>query len=151
MYEFYDPERQQRICQLGPSEYALELVQQQAHEESVRLLYVAMTRPEYRCYMGVAPHLSNSKSPIGITLQIDAHEPNWLEALQVITGEPDSQCSVVRANTDLPPKISVSEAEPSEPLTAQNLTVSLRTKWRIHSFSGLTKEASGTELSGRGQ
>ncbi len=149
VYEFYDPERQQRICQLGPSEYALELVRQQAHEESVRLLYVAMTRPEYRCYMGVGPHLSNSQSPFGITLQIDAQEPNWLAALQVITDEPDSQCTVVKANTDCPQKISVSEVEPSESLTVQNLTVSLRTKWRIHSFSGLTKESSGTDLSGR--
>ena len=113
VYEFYDPERQQRICQLGPSEYALELVRQQAHEESVRLLYVAMTRPEYRCYMGVGPHLSNSQSPFGIALQIDAQEPNWLTALQGIIGEPDSQCTVVKANTDCPQKISVSEVEPS--------------------------------------
>lgn len=149
VYEYFEPKCQQRLCQLGPSEYALDLVRQQAHEESVRLLYVAMTRPEYRCYMGVGAHLQTSESSLGRVLQVTTDAPDWSTTLQLIAQEPDSECCVVSAQCEIPAEEVKAVNLDAPALKAKTLTVSLQSDWRIHSFSGLIRSSTHTDLLNR--
>lgn len=69
-FKFQDLESAQSIYQLGATHASLNEYAKQDHAEKIRLMYVAVTRAEHRCYMGLVNDLSNSDSALNTALGI---------------------------------------------------------------------------------
>lgn len=69
-FKFQDIESAQAIYQLGATHASLNEYAKQDHAEKVRLMYVAVTRAEHRCYMGLVNDSSNSDSALNTALGI---------------------------------------------------------------------------------
>lgn len=75
-FKFQDMHNKQSIYQLGATHASLEEFAKQEHAEKMRLLYVAVTRAEYRCYLGVVDDVSNSDSALNVALGIPSEVLN---------------------------------------------------------------------------
>lgn len=64
---YHDPDTGQSTLALTGGEQALEQAEQERLAEDLRLLYVALTRSVYRCYLGMAPFKSGKASRDGKT------------------------------------------------------------------------------------
>ncbi|WP_152829911.1 exodeoxyribonuclease V subunit beta [Shewanella sp. YLB-07] len=118
--------------------------------EDLRLLYVAITRPVYQCYLYIANHSRFTKKA-GITSQL--HETG----IGYLLGIEDKACDFSRIQTQaqalICDAISVSEVEADVStqslvrVTDKKLTLAPRklkrkryTPWRVGSYSGLVKD-----------
>ena len=73
--------------QIGEDDRVLKLVKQQAIEESVRKLYVAITRAVKKCYIGVADFKNSKDSPLAQLLDYSNFD-GWEMAIKAITDNP---------------------------------------------------------------
>ncbi len=120
---------------------ALELGDDEAHHnqyeleqqaEDMRLLYVAMTRARYRCYLGLPKSQTLHRSAYAKLIGIE--ELGKEDSLQNLLQLPDSFEVVDGNETDVTP------FEP--PVTTDTLTTppdppSIKDNWRIHSYSSV--------------
>ncbi len=139
---YYDESegKQQQI--LGPGPQLLERVKREADAESMRLLYVAITRSSHRCYLGVAETLQSELSSLGKVLA-RAQFTSWEAAIQALVneGEGHTACisSVDNRDLTLPP-------EPAVSLACQRFERALDDPWRLYSFSALTRQVAHTRI-----
>ena len=71
----------------------------EAYAESIRLLYVAITRAEKRCYIFTSPFKNYALSPLGKTLQWSP-EQNIIEGLQQLIDKSPQTISLEHVNLD---------------------------------------------------
>ena len=69
-FRYQDPVTHKPVYQLGATANSLKHFVAQTHEEEVRLLYVAITRAEYRCYLGLVDHVKTANSSLNRSLGI---------------------------------------------------------------------------------
>ncbi|WP_100656954.1 exodeoxyribonuclease V subunit beta [Alteromonas flava] len=145
--QYYDPKTDQRVCQLGVTLPAETLLQQQELEETVRLLYVAITRAEYRCYLGVVDIAGYHASALGRLLNITENpEVPWLPMLQHICNDAEMQSHLHFAH-ELPKHVESSHNPMDDaPLMLSTFTGQINTQWQLHSFSALTRLSHGADL-----
>ena len=118
--------------------------------EDLRLLYVALTRPVYRCYLGVANHSRFTKrsglasqlheTAIGYLLGIDSKECDFSriqEATANLACASISSAEIQAAAIDKKP-LNENRKESSE-LAPKPLCRIIDTPWRVGSYSGLVK------------
>ncbi|MBM7072884.1 exodeoxyribonuclease V subunit beta [Shewanella sp. 202IG2-18] len=118
--------------------------------EDLRLLYVALTRPVYRCYLGVANHSRFTKrsglasqlheTAIGYLLGIDSKECDFSriqEATANLACASISSAEIQATAIDKKP-LNENRKESSE-LAAKPLCRIIDTPWRVGSYSGLVK------------
>jgi exodeoxyribonuclease V beta subunit len=154
-YEYHDPVNGQLLGQVGQSHEAIRLTQEEGHAESVRLLYVAITRATHRCYLGVAPFDKSHLSPLGLTLKLD-DVSQWELTLRHLINSANNSSALVAIETD---DINLSQACLAQTLTgrkiqkqhelensvnntlaAEKLTRAVASDWTLSSFSSLTRE-----------
>lgn len=147
---------QELVWDIEGTDEGWELAKQETLAEDLRLLYVALTRPVYLCYLYIANHSRMLKA--GIKSQL--HET----AIGYLLGITDADCDFARlhnaaqallngvesntqaisvecvADNIADSKLHTGEMQ-SHTLNARNVTRQYRTPWRVGSYSGLVKNA----------
>ncbi|MBL0710193.1 MAG: exodeoxyribonuclease V subunit beta [Colwellia sp.] len=96
--EYHDEQGNLRLS-LDGDEQAKTAMADEAYAESIRLLYVAITRAEKRCYLLTAPFDKSHLSPLGKTLQWQADaEP--VQALQLFVDKTPNTTSLTQVSFD---------------------------------------------------
>ena len=157
---YHDPDTSDPWLALTPSEQATPLAEQERLAEDLRLLYVALTRSVYCCYLGMAPWKSGQARKDGLT---DLHRTaigyllNGKEAIhapdlpglltKLEESCPNQQIVITPPPLDtLPPYTSTSSQE--DALTARNFNGNIERNWWTTSYSALSRHhTSGADAS----
>ncbi|NMD52343.1 exodeoxyribonuclease V subunit beta [Shewanella sp. DNRA4] len=147
---------QELVWDIEGTDEGWEQAKQETLAEDLRLLYVALTRPVYLCYLYIANHSRMLKA--GIKSQL--HET----AIGYLLGITDADCDFARlhnaaqallngvesnaqaisvecvADSIADNKLHTGETQ-SHTSNARNVTRQYRTPWRVGSYSGLVKNA----------
>lgn len=146
LIEYHDENKKLQLS-IGGSTAEKSAMVEENHAETIRLLYVAITRAEQRCYVLTTDFEQADKSPIGVTLKATAKQSLYqpLKALAQYEGIGFSQVAYdedseldshevinesfqVNFDTDLP--------EPAK------FTSHIERDWWLSSFSALTRHTS---------
>ncbi len=135
--EYHDENGNLKLCLDGTTD-AKQAMANEAYAEAVRLLYVAVTRAEQRCYVLTTEFDKYDKSPLGLTL-------NW-------SSDTDITTSIIALTLDNPNDISMITVDSVEEIRHAKLNqesdVSLSTEtfngkierdWWLSSFSALSR------------
>ncbi|MCN4143840.1 MAG: exodeoxyribonuclease V subunit beta [Thiohalomonas sp.] len=76
---------------IGQDRSITDLYREEAYAETIRLLYVAITRAEHRCYLCVTPFNRFHLSPLGQTLKLSAEDDLQHKLLTLAHSQPESQ------------------------------------------------------------
>ncbi len=146
LYKYHEPDDAGNKGQLkyfiGQDQSIKTLYQQEAWAETIRLLYVAVTRAQYRCYIGAAAFANYHQSPLGQTLKINAD--NDLLQLLNILAEPQSDTAESGIyiqqieGTDFPVVARKINVE-SQSICAAQFNGRIERNWWLSSFSALTR------------
>ncbi|MEY8765711.1 MULTISPECIES: exodeoxyribonuclease V subunit beta [Francisella] len=142
--KYYDKNIKQTVYKIGKDDSIKPQIENEVIEELMRLFYVAVTRAEHRCYIGVAKYNNSEKSPLARFLDYQKDD-DWLEKIQNITVKHDNQSSLI--------DVATSHCYESENLitndqfnhdTLQNLKANDINKlandsWEMLSFSKISK------------
>ena len=141
IFRYFEPTTESQVWQLGQCQRSIELLREQEHAESIRLLYVAITRAEYQCYLGIGEYPNSEKSSIGLALgKAESGEGmHWYEFLNALSEFKDNHCAVKLASEILSLETEVSSEALPPNLIAKTLHRNFEQKWRVHSFSALTR------------
>ncbi|WP_253306454.1 exodeoxyribonuclease V subunit beta [unidentified bacterial endosymbiont] len=149
---YHDRHSHRAILDLCGSPQALQWAAEEQLAESVRLLYVALTRAIFHCSVGIAPVISGRarasattdlhRSAIGYLLQRgEACEAQQLQqALEALQGP---EIAMVPLAT-LPSAIPLKATTDSALLSARSFNRSFTPIWRITSYSALQRQAQVT-------
>ncbi len=145
-YRYHDDD-QHLVIDLGKDDAIKALSDRERHQEDLRLLYVAMTRAQHACWLGIAPikvgnasvsHLD--KSAMGYLLGWQAKTPAiaLVDRLNQLKGD----CAAITLATFPAPTLdNYSPAEQQEePDSVQVSTVKIADNWWIASYSALHTE-----------
>ncbi|AJI74850.1 exodeoxyribonuclease V, beta subunit [Francisella philomiragia subsp. philomiragia ATCC 25015] len=147
--KYYDKNIKQTVYKIGKDDSVKPQIENEVIEELMRLFYVAVTRAEHRCYIGVAKYQDKKsdisfRSPLARFLDYQKDD-DWLEKIQNITANPTNQSSLI--------DVATSHCYESENLitndqfdhdTLQNLKANDINKlandsWEMLSFSKISK------------
>ncbi|RJX74319.1 exodeoxyribonuclease V subunit beta [Vibrio sinensis] len=147
--KYYDAESDTTILDLTKQDVAIEQADKERLAEDLRLIYVALTRAVYGCFIGTAPLRNgrSTKEPTGV------HQSAMGYLLQ--DGQAGSISDLTRAieaqvnglpcvfMTGLPQEhtdLLQMEQSDAQVLTASELNQEIDRSWRITSYSGLVKQ-----------
>ena len=146
---FHDEQSQQSVLDIAANEESMELAEKERLAEDLRLLYVALTRAVYGCYIGMSPIRNglSRKEPTGLHrsaigwLVQNAQEGGLVDltnALNQLAGQ--SEAVAVLPPPPLPdsPWQPVEEDKPQ--LSASVFDKDIDRSWWITSYSGLVKQ-----------
>ena len=121
----------------------IDAVKQQARQENLteemRLLYVAITRARYCCYLGYPLYGSrsrNGQTSLGKLLGVDPQCADASSLVQQVQALPENLFALVQV-TEVPVSPVTSQA-PNQPLTPPPAAPSVFDPWRVHSYTGLS-------------
>ncbi|MBT5685181.1 MAG: exodeoxyribonuclease V subunit beta [Gammaproteobacteria bacterium] len=121
--------------ELGDDKHHRSLSAGEEHAEDMRLLYVAMTRAKYRCYLGLPKLKSFASSAISQLLGIEAlkKDQSLLPHVQGVLPEElfeivatDNIANTIFNDSNLPDRLNA----PAEKPTVNDY-------WRVHSYTGV--------------
>jgi exodeoxyribonuclease V beta subunit len=159
-FKYQDMQNAQSIYQLGATHASLDEYAKQEHAEKMRLIYVAVTRAEYRCYLGIVNDISNSESALNLALgipneilndcksEVPAHLQvmDWLtthvfETNDAVSANGALHSSSCAVNVDISPVMSSTYQAPAEiPVPVfVDAKLAKRSAWIISSFSNLSR------------
>lgn len=149
--KYYDTESATTWVDLTGNEDALAKADQERLAEDLRLLYVALTRAVYGCFIGIAPlrngnssqePTSAHRSAMGFLLQ-DGQEGGIEDLQQALLKQCENLLDVVQCP---PPKRFEQAYQPPKlderELTARELSQAIDRRWRVTSYSGLVMQSS---------
>ncbi|MDF2181997.1 exodeoxyribonuclease V subunit beta [Neptuniibacter sp. CAU 1671] len=128
------------VLDLAASEQSMEKAEQERLAEDLRLLYVALTRSIYACYIGIVKpgtrSLALDKTAIGYLLsQVDPDPAQALATLQTYSNGIRVVAPQLAAQTPAP--FQTTEKQPD--LHARQFTGSVPDRWRVTSYSALSR------------
>ena len=137
IYKYHERDTRELKVFLGQDKTISDLYKEEAWAESIRLLYVAITRAEHRCYICATPFSNYHSSPLGQTLKLSAKDDlhETLEAL--VKNENSMHLRVLEETT-----FSVNHAEmidETPKLAAAEFKGRIERNWWLSSFSALTR------------
>ncbi|WP_394145262.1 exodeoxyribonuclease V subunit beta [Vibrio atypicus] len=147
--KYYDAEQDRTVLDITKQDAALAQADKERLAEDLRLIYVALTRAVYGCFIGAAPLRNgrSTKEPTGVHhsamgyLLQDGEQggiSDLSNAIQKqVTGLSAVACSSLPEEHDGP--FVLVEAEQTE-LNARELAQQIDRHWRITSYSGLVKQ-----------
>ncbi|PSW12658.1 exodeoxyribonuclease V subunit beta [Photobacterium sanctipauli] len=146
---FHDEQTQQAVLDIAAVEESMELAEKERLAEDLRLIYVALTRAVYGCYIGMSPVRKglSRKEPTGLHqsaigwLVQDGEEGGLFELDNALAGLANASSAIrVVAPPQLPetPWQPVEEEQPE--LVAASFDTELDRSWWITSYSGLVKQ-----------
>ncbi|GHE91111.1 exodeoxyribonuclease V subunit beta [Thalassotalea profundi] len=123
---------------LDGSKEAKQAMSNEQYAESIRLLYVAVTRAEQRCYILTTNFDKSELSPLGQTLAWQA-EQNIPESLaQLVTDNPESIGLISIKDEALPLTVAPDNVDLFNVKTAQ-FTGKIERNWWLSSFTALSR------------
>lgn len=149
--KYYDENQDTTVLDIAKQDASLAQADKERLAEDLRLIYVALTRAVYGCFIGAAPLRNgrSSKEPTGAHLSAmgyllqDGKEGGIADLTLAIEQQArDLECVSL---ADLPGEhqsLYVTNDTPHQPLTACELNAELDRNWRITSYSGLVKQGS---------
>lgn len=147
--KYYDSASDKTILDITKQDASLQQADKERLAEDLRLIYVALTRAVYGCFVGAAPLRNgrSTKEPTGVHHSAMGYllqngQPGGIADLTAALQQHAQQLSCVRL-ADLPEsvneKLVVREAE-KQALRANELKNEIDRNWRITSYSGLVKQ-----------
>lgn len=147
-FEYQHSASNSRRQQVGLSEEALSECRAQGEAESLRLLYVAVTRAIHRCYLGVAPSKGSHRSALGLALRLE-NDAGWSEALNQLVASSDGHARLLDGQ-QLPAAVAhKADAQPLPPLQLAQLPRAIDSRWALHSFSALVRDSHSAQPADR--
>ncbi|MED7818350.1 MULTISPECIES: UvrD-helicase domain-containing protein [unclassified Francisella] len=145
--KYYDNNLEQIVYKIGKDDATKKLVEQETIQELMRLFYVAVTRAEHRCYIGVAKYSNSENSSIAQFLGYEKDE-SWLEKVQKITANPDNQSLLLEINNFESLELkNINKTEINQQLQANEIAKLTDDNWEMLSFSKISKsKAQNTAL-----
>ncbi|MCF7505834.1 exodeoxyribonuclease V subunit beta [Vibrio sp. L3-7] len=149
--KFYDHESDTTVLDITGSDSALAQADKERLAEDLRLIYVALTRAVYGCFIGMAPLRKgrSTKEPTGVHLSAmgylvqNGQEQGIAELHHALAAIEGKNSSVLLAETPTAhEQVFVQAEQVSEDLQASELKASIDRAWRITSYSGLVKQGS---------
>jgi exodeoxyribonuclease V beta subunit len=116
---------------------------QEAAEEDMRLLYVAMTRARYRCYIGLPKHRDFAASAFAKLLKINELTKTDSLINKVKESLPPDLFEIVDGNH--PAEASFVQPEIVNELVAPPPRPTTTSLWRIHSYTGVVARLGHTD------
>ncbi|MBT3438336.1 MAG: exodeoxyribonuclease V subunit beta [Oceanospirillaceae bacterium] len=143
LYQYHNPQLGCPELMIGPHPDVIKLTSMAAQQEAVRLLYVAVTRAQYRCYILASDFKHGQLSPLGQVLGLQPD--TWQETLAAIA-QPSSCCFTPVAasdtNTGLTSPLESAEQAQTQVLLAQTFSGYIDTSSNLLSYSGLVRNLS---------
>lgn len=149
--KYYDEQQDKTILDITGQDASLAQADKERLAEDLRLIYVALTRAVYGCFVGAAPLRNgrSTKEPTGVHhsamgyLLQDGKEGGISDLTTAIQQQVDGLESV--SLCDLPQQhdsVFVAQQSQQQELTASELQSTIDRDWRITSYSGLVKQGS---------
>ncbi|MGL4381151.1 MAG: exodeoxyribonuclease V subunit beta [Vibrio sp.] len=150
--KYYDAESATTWVDLTGNQEALAKADQERLAEDLRLLYVALTRAVYGCFIGIAPlrngnssqePTSAHRSAMGYLLQ-DGQLGGIADLEQALLKQGEHLPDVVMQSPP-PPRVEQAYQPPQldeRELTARELSQAIDRRWRVTSYSGLLMQSS---------
>lgn len=139
--KYYDSQLEQTVYKIGKDDSIKDIVDNETIEELMRLFYVAVTRAEHRCYIGVAKYNKSEKSPLAQFLDYKKDD-SWLEKIQAITNNKDNQSLLVNIDEAVDTRLEVAlNKYDQESLQANNIGKLKYDNWEMLSFSKISKNS----------
>lgn len=147
--KYYDANRDQTVLDITKHDSALALADKERLAEDLRLMYVALTRAVYGCFIGAAPLRNgrSSKEPTGVHhsamgyLLQDGQQGSINDLRQSIARHVEgSDCVVCRERPDGHEGPLIVHESEQPVIQARELTQAIDRNWRITSYSGLVKQ-----------
>jgi exodeoxyribonuclease V beta subunit len=145
LFTYHHPQDQCPALMIGRDFAVCEQATLAAQEESLRLLYVAVTRAQYRCYIPVSDFAHSERSPLGqLALgQNMQDEPiNWPEALAQLTHAQDSQLLCIEEDAVQLPLQQGAIKIPDPALATQTFSGHIDANNNLLSYSALVRQLS---------
>ncbi|MBM4939964.1 exodeoxyribonuclease V subunit beta [Vibrio parahaemolyticus] len=149
--KYYDAANDRTVLDITGNDASMKQADKERLAEDLRLIYVALTRAVYACFIGASP-LRNGRSTkeptgvhrsaIGYLIQ-NGQEGGINDLYQALTKQQDELDCVVVA--DPPQQLEEKYVAPQEEiydLSAKELQNPIDRNWRITSYSGLVKQGS---------
>ena len=140
--KYYDKNLKQIVYKIGKDESINQQVEEEVVEELMRLFYVAVTRAEHRCYIGVARYSNSEKSPLAKFLDYQK-DKDWLEKIQNITANPVNQSLLINIaymqEFSLKKLSSKNREVDYNTLKANDINNLANDNWEMLSFSKISK------------
>ncbi len=150
--KYYDETTKQTVYKIGKCADVKEKVEQEIVEELQRLFYVAVTRSEQRCYIGVAKYQSKKGSSSkatddsyksAIAQFVDYQKDNdWQEKIQQITNNLENESLLINASESSSYRLESDSEESSVECVANDIIIQEDDRWQMLSFSKLSKKKS---------
>ena len=147
--KYYDHETDATVLDITGSPQALAQADKERLAEDLRLIYVALTRAVYGCYIGMSPLRKgrSTKEPTGVHLSAMGHlvqngeELGIAELTQKLAGLETNGSSIALAEVPTAhDDVFKANEEQAEALEARTLQTHIDRGWRITSYSGLVKQ-----------
>jgi len=126
------------VTWLGRDTAITSLAREEGHAETVRLLYVAVTRAVARCYVCSTPFKDVEHSPLGQVLGLSSGDELKRSLDSLATGEKDIALIEV-AGDDFSVEDRIQTVGDEKQLATAVFTGRIRRDWWLSSFSALTR------------
>ncbi|CAE6892621.1 3'-5' helicase [Vibrio sp. B1FIG11] len=149
--KYYDAENDRTVLDITGNDASLKQADKERLAEDLRLIYVALTRAVYACFIGASPLRNgrSTKEPTGVHhsaigyLVQNGQEGGINDLFVGLKKQQENLDNVVICD---PPKqhdeMYVAEQTELDALTAKELQNPIDRNWRITSYSGLVKQGS---------
>jgi exodeoxyribonuclease V beta subunit len=140
--EYHDDNKQLKLS-LDGSDHAKQAMADEAYAEAIRLLYVAVTRAERRCYLLSTAFDKAEHSPLGKTLKWQAQQDIPQSLQQLAVDEPTSInvkiiSTLSQSNELIPQQTLLANIDDNQGEVAQ-FNGKIERDWWLSSFSALSK------------
>jgi len=139
----YHDENQQLKLSLDGAENAKKAMADEAYAESIRLLYVAVTRAEQRCYLLSTAFDKAESSPLGRALKWHKDQEIEQSLQQLVTDEPNSTCLRVFSTDNNASELHAQQAPDKignlKKGEVAQFTGKIERDWWLSSFSALSR------------
>ena len=145
LFPYYHPQEHCPALMIGRDMAVCNQATLAAQEETLRLLYVAVTRAQYRCYIPVSDFSNSELSPLGQVAfwnHAEADEMNWPEALAQLTLPEDSELRLIEEDSVKIPLPQGTECKSAEALTTQSFSGHIDSNNNLLSYSALVRQLS---------
>jgi len=149
--KYYDTSTGKTLLDITGDKQSLQQADKERLAEDLRLIYVALTRAVYGCFIGVAPLRNgrSTKEPTGvhhsaIGYLLQNGEQGGIEQLTLAVSQQAEKLSavIVTAPPEQPDTAFVPQPDDYPQLAANQLNTEIDRFWRITSYSGLVKQSS---------
>lgn len=139
----YHDENQQLKLSLDGSEYAKQAMADEAYAEAIRLLYVAVTRAERRCYILTTAFDKAENSPLGKALKWQPQQDIAQSLQQLVTDEPQGIGLEVLSTQSNESELTARQAADNEHSDNKGVIAQFSGKierdWWLSSFTALSR------------